>query len=411
MSICIFYHLFCIENSHLIFQEAYDKIKKSGLFEKTTQIHLMLVGPNIDENLNYLSHLDKVNFHIGNHHTSEKNTLDLIWDLCQLGDFRLLYLHSKGITFGTKYRPDTNHHQTKCVRAWKNYMEYFNIEKHELCLDMLKTHDTCGVELTTHPQLHYSGNFWWANSSYIRTLKKFDSSNIKNPHCDPDRAYCEFWATDSQFIKSANLHYHGLNLYHTIYSEESYIENYTMKIEVCREFWNGSILNVNSAWTGLEQFMPSIIRQFNIDPKNALEFGVDEGYSLHIFSELFDNVTGVDLFESDFHIGHSQGDEFYQKILTRFSNYDNIKIVRQDFRDYIKNDTSYYDLIHIDIVHFYKETYECAEWALQHSNVVILHDTVSFSDINNVCLDLSLKYGVGYYNIPDHHGLGILYKK
>lgn len=181
--------------------------------------------------------------------------------------------------------------------------------------------------------------------------------------------------------------------------------------QIKKSKWNKTFLDVPTGWKGLENYMPSIIDCFNIKQKSALEFGVDSGYSLHILSQLFDNVTGVDLFESDEHIGHIQGDEFYEGVMSIFSQFNNTKIVRQDFREYIKTDTKQYDLIHVDIVHLYDQTYQCAEWSIFHSNVIMLHDTISYSDVNQVCLDLSKKYNLGYYNICDCHGLGILYKK
>ena len=78
--------------------------------------------------------------------------------------------------------------------------------------------------------------------------------------------------------------------------------------------------------------------------------------------------------------------------------------------DFIKNNNNRYDLIHIDIVHFYKETFECAELSINHSKVVILHDTVSFREVYQVCEDIERKHKV-YFNrtINSCHGLGVLY--
>jgi hypothetical protein len=223
MPIYIFYHLFCISDSHLKFEETYNRIKRSGLFDITSKIYVILVGPKIGEYLKYLQNFEKVVCHVGHHHGSERSSLDLIWDVCQTGDFKLLYLHSKGVTFGTNYRPDTTDHQVQCVASWKNYMEYFTIDRHERCLYMLNEHDLCGVELTTYPRLHYSGNFWWANSPYVRTLQKFDSTRCTIPHSNPERVYCEFWIADTQLVRAANLHYYGSSMYNNIYSEHNYV--------------------------------------------------------------------------------------------------------------------------------------------------------------------------------------------
>jgi len=178
---------------------------------------------------------------------------------------------------------------------------------------------------------------------------------------------------------------------------------------ITKEQWQGKILDVGTAWAGLENYMPNIMKTFNIKPGHGLEFGVDKGYSSYILSQLFEKFTGVDAFMGDSHINHAQGDEFYNDVLEKFKD-TNIDLVRADFRDFIKNNENRYDLIHIDIVHFYNETYECAEWSIQHSDVVILHDTESFPDVKRVCEDLSKKYNVNFTNITEHFGLGILHK-
>lgn len=167
--------------------------------------------------------------------------------------------------------------------------------------------------------------------------------------------------------------------------------------------------HISSAWKGLEEYMIPIIKHFKINPKTALEFGVDHGYSSDIFGQLFEKVIGVDMFEGDPHIRHKQGEEFYQTVKNSFKD-SNVTILKSSFEDYISKDNNVYDLIHIDIVHLYEPTFKCAEWAIQHSNVVILHDTMSFPEIYKVCVDLSNKNKINFFNIPEHHGLGILFK-
>jgi len=179
--------------------------------------------------------------------------------------------------------------------------------------------------------------------------------------------------------------------------------------QIIKEQWQGKILDVGTAWAGLENYIPGIMKTLNIKPGHGLEFGVDKGYSSYILSQLFEKFTGVDAFMGDCHINHAQGDEFYNDVLEKFKG-TNIELVRADYRDFIKSNNDKYDLIHIDIVHHYNETYECAEWSINHSDVVILHDTESFPEVKRVCMDLSNKYGVNFYNITEHYGLGILYR-
>lgn len=169
-------------------------------------------------------------------------------------------------------------------------------------------------------------------------------------------------------------------------------------------------VDVSSAWKGLEDYIFPIIKQFNLKQDIALEFGVDHGYSSDILSQAFNKVVGVDSFVGDIHIIHTQGEEFYNTVKNSFEG-TNVEIVRASFEDFIKDNNNHYDLTHIDIVHEYEPTFACADWAIQHSDVVILHDTESFPEIKRVCQDISAKHDVGFYNITEHFGLGVLYKK
>jgi len=164
-----------------------------------------------------------------------------------------------------------------------------------------------------------------------------------------------------------------------------------------------------SAWQGLERYIPDIITKLKIKTTTALEFGVDHGYSSEALSNLFDKVVGVDSFIGDAHIIHEQGEEFYNTVKNSFND-TNVEIIKSSFEDFIESNNKKYDLIHIDIVHEYEPTYKCADWSIQHSDVVILHDTISFPEINRVCQDISKHHNVNYINILPHHGLGVLYR-
>ena len=168
--------------------------------------------------------------------------------------------------------------------------------------------------------------------------------------------------------------------------------------------------NISTAWIGLEDYIFPIIKQFNLKQDVALEFGVDHGYSSDILSQAFTKVVGVDSFIGDVHINHAQGEEFYNTVKNSFEG-TNVEIVRASFEDFIKDNNNRYDLTHIDIVHEYDPTFACTDWAIQHSDVVILHDTESFPEIKRVCQDISAKHNVGFYNITEHFGLGVLFKK
>jgi len=164
-----------------------------------------------------------------------------------------------------------------------------------------------------------------------------------------------------------------------------------------------------SAWGDIPTIINDIIEQFSIDPKKALEFGTEYGYSTTALANYFDNVVGVDIFTGDIHAGIRT--DHYEFTKNNLSPWKNIELIKSDYRDFIKNHNEFYDLIHVDIIHTYEATYECGDWSLQHANVVIFHDTESFPDIKRVCVDLATKHNFEFYNYPYSHGLGILVKK
>lgn len=165
-------------------------------------------------------------------------------------------------------------------------------------------------------------------------------------------------------------------------------------------------IEIESAWKGLELIVEDILDRFNIGRGTCIEFGVEFGFSTVALSSYFNKVTGVDTFEGDIHTKH-KGDHFDQT-KERLSRFKNIKLVKFDYKDWIKSDTSTYDFAHVDIVHTYAETYECGLWAAQHCKCVIFHDTESFHEVRKAVIDIAKATKKKAYNYPFHHGLGII---
>ena len=101
-------------------------------------------------------------------------------------------------------------------------------------------------------------------------------------------------------------------------------------------------------------------------------------------------------------------DDHYEFTKNQLKIYPNIRLVKSDFRDFIKKYHNRFDFAHVDIVHNYCETYDCGLWAIQHSDAVIFHDTESFSEVRRAVIDISKYTGNKLYNYPFHNGLGII---
>ena len=165
-------------------------------------------------------------------------------------------------------------------------------------------------------------------------------------------------------------------------------------------------LEVTSAWKGLDLIIEDILDRHHIGRYRCIEFGVEFGYSAVVFSSFFNEVVGVDTFSGDCHTNH-KGDH-YEATQKKLAAYPNIRLVRSDYRDFIKDNDSRFDFAHVDIVHTYNETYECGLWAVLHSDVVIFHDTESFPDVRRAVIDIAKAANRVLYNYPFHNGLGII---
>jgi hypothetical protein len=166
------------------------------------------------------------------------------------------------------------------------------------------------------------------------------------------------------------------------------------------------VLDVYSAWKGIESILSDLIGRFEIPTHRCLEFGVERGYSTAALSSFFDSVTGIDTFLGDKHT--NERSDLYESTMDRLSSFSNIEIVRSNYEAWIAKDVKSYDLVHVDIIHTYIDTFTCGLWSAQHSRCVIFHDTESFPAVKQAVADIARQTGKSFYNFKECHGLGIL---
>ncbi|MEY4720266.1 MAG: hypothetical protein RL563_2884 [Pseudomonadota bacterium] len=201
----IFYHIYQHDNWTNLVATQLEKLRTSGLYDASTFIQIQINGnepfPFSDTKYTIAYNKDT--------ELEEAPTLESLRQFCDKNDnWAVLYLHTKGITQKT---PETT--------DWRELMEYFCIERWEDCLDKLQEHDTAGClymdqcYLGFHP--HYSGNFWWARSEYIKTLNhEYLTAGIRNNR--------EFWIGTGNGSMYSFLNT-GLNHYAVRFPRESYV--------------------------------------------------------------------------------------------------------------------------------------------------------------------------------------------
>jgi hypothetical protein len=158
VKIAVFYHVYQAGNWRDIFNEQFGSIEGSGLLDYAEFVHLGINGTELFSYKNVRSVINP------NQHMEETETLKSLLDFSQNNPgYKVLYLHTKGVNKHIKLMDD-----------WRKMMNYFCIERWEECVDLLDSYDAIGCNYFEDTWLghypHFSGNFWWSTTDYIKTL-------------------------------------------------------------------------------------------------------------------------------------------------------------------------------------------------------------------------------------------------
>lgn len=181
----IYFHICTINHWKNVVAKLCDKIINSTLIKHVKEIRVSLVGRNIESAKELLTEKfgEKIKIIIETESTNlfERPLLERLRQDSEKEEFNVLYIHSKGVFKGPMIQIDD----------WIDFLVYYNIENYPLVLKELETSGTCGCNLVdlkgtgirSFPtnSYHYSGNFWWATSNYIKTLPIFIGKEYIEP--------------------------------------------------------------------------------------------------------------------------------------------------------------------------------------------------------------------------------------
>ena len=202
MKIAIFYHIAQMGLGAFIYQQQIHRLYTTGLIQAADYIHF---GVNGDQELFNVPEKTKVKYNQKENWGTEKETLLNLKQFCEENpDYKVLYFHTKGATKDSLY-----------VQSWRLMMEYYMIDKWKECIKHLNTFTTVGIPIflvgptifldgsiiEENPTIVYAGNFWWANASYVNTLK----SKYIDDSC---RYAVEKWIGDSDSSNPKDLYTH-----------------------------------------------------------------------------------------------------------------------------------------------------------------------------------------------------------
>jgi hypothetical protein len=209
-----FYFVGLINEWEPIVTEQLNKIYNSELYFKTNKLFIRVYYTDNRSLKHFKSLIKKDNKIIvteTNQNEYEFGSLKTMRNLSKTEDFYCYYLHSKGVS---RKGPKT---LLESVRSWRHYMEYFLFDRYMDCIKEIDLgSDAVGVKLRITPfsgeygkriqevadnlqktlkltfkkngrYEHFSGNFWWSHSKFIRTLPEIDFLDLNERH------HAEFW--------------------------------------------------------------------------------------------------------------------------------------------------------------------------------------------------------------------------
>ncbi|BBO34427.1 glycosyltransferase [Lacipirellula parvula] len=395
-----FIHVAMMNHWRRVVEEQLLKLKASGLWDRTERIFVGLLGPQRDH-FDFEDDKLEVVYYSPDIEEAEFPTLMFLEDFCSSRDCFAYYLHTKGVFRVSPHTDD-----------WRRLMEHFAIYRHDECVNALVTHDVCGVnwhEQSIGP--HFPGNFWWARSSYIRSLPSIHTFNADSISNRRDRHDCERWIGLNPAARVACLHQSGVNHYDSPYPSARYSS--------VGEVSNVLALDAPSAWRGLEQRFQNLIEGIGAI-ETVVEIGVEYGYSLFCFATALPNATviGIDPYQNVLS-GHYAGDAGYgvmgssdsEAWVRRFlPQFPRAILLRAESREIARVFVGKIDVLHIDAIHSYQNVradFEAWEPHVRPGGCVLFHDTRSYpDDVGRFFRELSGRKA----EIVEHHGLGAWYK-
>ena len=222
--IVIFYHIYCFTHQHnnweVTVREQLQKLIDSGLYDACTEIFVRVIG-EVDDIKKYYdmsSTMKKIEVICAdNNNDREVTTLKAVHQYAkENSNTNILYIHTKGVHSGY------NRRQKYTIKAndWRHLMEYFVIENWEKCVVSIENgYDVCGInwrlaEFFNEMLGHFSGNFWWAKSFYIKSLPEVKRSKYRGEQ--------EFWIGRGE-PNVCCMYESGINHYRTYYPREFYV--------------------------------------------------------------------------------------------------------------------------------------------------------------------------------------------
>lgn len=204
----IFWHICQMNNWKNVVEDQYATIINSKLINVIDKIFINFTGTDHKE-INFLKDkepkIEIINF-TTKYNDYERPCLHKMLEWSQVNKSNILYIHTKGVS-----RPK-NHN----VWLWRKMLEKWLIFEHTECINLLFDNDVVGVNFldsglkyqkisNENHCVHFSGNFWWSKTEYIKTLPKI-REDISDLSANRQHWLCERWI----MVHYPNIKYHEI---------------------------------------------------------------------------------------------------------------------------------------------------------------------------------------------------------
>jgi hypothetical protein len=201
-----------IINDINILADKINYIKNTKLYDNLDYIFIIMTGENCK--IPFLDGKIQMIYYSENKFTHEYSVLSIIKKLADKinVDFKILYINLNYIL------QNPNHYESI------KYLEYFLIENSDLCLNALNKYSCVGVNQQYYfndcdkYKNNFSGNFWWSQSSHIKTLPDITESQ--------DIYAYENWLIGNleknDYRKFISLHHTNYDLYKNVIAPHVY---------------------------------------------------------------------------------------------------------------------------------------------------------------------------------------------
>ena len=366
--IVCFIHFTNLGNGFNIFNEQINRIKDSGLYDKLDYIFVTILGKHINILNDYKI---KVIYFSENELEWEFPTIKLIKDFSDklTENIKILYINTRGLF------------NKMCFCELRNYLEYFLIDKYEICLNLLNNYYCVGVNQQfnfKHKINHFFCNFWWSNSKYIKKLIILKKS--KNRYNAVNYLIGDFNKVDYRYTFS--LHHYNNDL------SKFMIKPYEYNIEIIKSY---ILSKLDSTYIKKKKiygvyFICCIDDYYNI---------VEEQINLLISNGLYNITDKILCFIC----------KFEEKILHILKQYDKIQIISTNenlYEKYAINNYKKYISDDYYLYYFHSRTNKC----LNDLRILCNHFTLTKWRISLELLNYYDCVGINLKQFPKLHYYG-----